>query len=89
MTLYYQLFHKVFLTPNLLVRACDCARRYGLRGADTVHLASCLELRRVFGRNRAAVVLISSDTELLTGAEACGIDAVDPEHADIPAPAWG
>jgi len=77
----FALFHKVFLTPDLLRRACECAYRYGLRGADTVHLASCLDLRDRLGRPQ--IVLVSSDSELLTGARQCGIPAVDPEKDEI------
>jgi predicted nucleic acid-binding protein len=80
----FALFHKVFLTPVLLSKACDCAKHHGLRGADTVHLASCQELRRGDDGRSNDVILISSDTELLAGAKASGIATVDPERMAIP-----
>jgi predicted nucleic acid-binding protein len=83
----FGLFHKVFLTPALLKRACECARRYGLRGADTVHLASCLELRRMDWGGEAEVVMVSSDIELLAGAQACGLASRNPEEGAVLLPA--
>jgi len=83
----FELFHKVFLTPPLLKRACECARRYRLRGADTLHLASCLELRRMEWGGEAEVVMVSSDIELLAGAQACGLANRNPEQGAVLIPA--
>ena len=79
----FGLFHKVFLTPALLKRACDCARRYRLRGADTVHLASCLELKRSNWGGDVEMVMVSSDTELLAGAKASGLATRNPEKETV------
>ncbi len=74
----FKLFHKVFLTAALLRRACACARLHGLRGSDTVHLASCLELRDMDWGGAADVVMVSSDAELLAGAAAAGVTTRNP-----------
>jgi predicted nucleic acid-binding protein len=79
----FGLFHKVFLTPALLGRACRCAQRYGLRGADTVHLASCLELKRLNWGVETEVVMVSSDAELLAGAAEADLVTRDPETEPI------
>ena len=83
----FEVFHKVFLTPALLKRACDCARRHGLRGSDTVHLASCLELRRMDWGSEATIVMVSSDVELLAGAAECGLATRNPEEGLVVLPA--
>ena len=79
----FSLFHKVFLTTDLLRRACECAQRYGLRGADTVHLASCLELNKSEWGADIKVVMVSSDTELLVGATEAGVATRNPEEGPI------
>jgi uncharacterized protein len=79
----FGLFHTVFLTPALLARACKCAQRYGLRGADSVHLASCLELKRLDWGEDTEVVMVSSDTELLAGAAEARLVTRNPETQPV------
>lgn len=74
----FGLFHKVFLTAALLRRACTCARRHGLRGSDTVHLASCLALRDMDWGGELDMVMVSADAELLAGAAAAGVTTRNP-----------
>jgi predicted nucleic acid-binding protein len=80
----FSLFYKVFLTPALLRDANVCARRHALRGADTVHLASCLEWRRRMAPRGAVVAMVSCDAELLDGARQCGMETYDPEVEPVP-----
>lgn len=83
----FEAFHKVFLTPLLLKRACECARHHGLRGSDTVHLASCLELQGQDWGSGADIVMVSSDVELLAGAGECGLATRNPEREQVMLPA--
>ena len=80
----FELFYQVYLTPALLGRARVCARRYALRGADTLHLASCLEMRQRLAVKHGTVTMVSSDGELLAGARRCGIETADPEEQPVP-----
>jgi predicted nucleic acid-binding protein len=82
----FGLFHRVFLTAELHDRACRYARDYALRGADTVHLVSCMELRHVMRARFEDVVMVSSDAELIAGAGACGLPVLNPDHEDLPGP---
>ena len=79
----FELFHKVFLTPTLLKHACECARRHVLRGSDTAHLASCLELRKLDWGIEKDVVMVSCDAELLVGAAECGLATRNPEEGPV------
>lgn len=80
----FALFHRAFLTAKLHDRACHYAKDYALRGADTIHLASCMEFKHAMGTRFEDVVMISSDAELLAGARACGLPALNPDHEDLP-----
>ncbi len=67
-------------------RARDVALRFGLRGADTVHLASALWLEAHPPPNIASVTMIVSDRELAEAAEEAGLDVYDPTREPLPSP---
>lgn len=60
----------VILTEGLILDACEIALRFGLRAYDAVHLAAVMYL----ARQDAEPVIMSFDTELLTAAEASGVE---------------
>jgi hypothetical protein len=52
----------------------------GLRGADSVHLASALLLQTQLGISNHDFNFVSSDQELNVAARAAGLSVIDPEH---------
>lgn len=56
--------------------AIELPGRYGLRGADAVHLASAMAIREELSSD--SVSLVSSDGELLQAADLAGFDTIDP-----------
>ena len=57
------------ITGKVMERAAGLARRYKLRGADAVHLASALDLQWVLAGINEPVSLVASDYELLEAAK--------------------
>jgi uncharacterized protein len=80
----WQTFLKVQLDVDVQAVALDAARRHALRGADTVHLASVVLLRRYLPREQTVVV--TSDGELKTAALAEGFKVLDPAVEERRAP---
>jgi predicted nucleic acid-binding protein len=82
----FDAFAQVYHTPPVMRRARDGARRYGLRGADTVHLASALWLDANLPSQVDALTLITSDRELADAADHAGLDVFDPTREPLPVP---
>jgi hypothetical protein len=53
-----------------------------LRGADAVHLASALVLRRRFADAEDRLIFVASDRELKEAAQSSGLAVIDPEEQE-------
>jgi predicted nucleic acid-binding protein len=73
-------FIEVQLTSEVMEVADEVVRRFGLRGADTVHLASALVVRRRF--EGETVTVVTSDCELNAAAQAAGFIVLDPVNEE-------
>jgi predicted nucleic acid-binding protein len=82
----FDLFAHVYHTPTLVKYAQEVALRHGLRGADTVHLASALWLKEHLPSGIDVLMMITSDRELAEAAEHAGLDVFDPTREPLPAP---
>lgn len=58
--------------------AMDLAERHGLRGYDAIQLSCAVNLHRMVRQTGDSVTLWSTDKQLNAGAEAEGIDVVNP-----------
>ena len=67
-------------------QAEEVALGYGLRGADTVHLASALWLRDHLPSKVDAIMMITSDRELAEAATQAALAVFDPTREPLPAP---
>jgi len=81
----FDVFAHVYHTVPVMRRAREVALRYGLRGADTVHLASALWLEAHSPTEINSVTMITSDRELAEGANQAGLDVFDPTREALPA----
>lgn len=64
---------------GILLAAMSIARRYGLRGYDAVHLASCLDANTVQVEAGAdAVTMVSAADDLNAAAQAEGLAVLNP-----------
>jgi len=78
-------FIRIRFTADILDSAVALARRFALRGADAVHLASALALQRqVIGENER-VILVASDRELKESARSSQLDVLDPAEEQMSA----
>jgi uncharacterized protein len=66
------------ITGEVMDRAVELARRYKLRGADAVHLATALGLQETLEAVNEPVVLVASDDELLKGAQSAQLSVENP-----------
>jgi len=80
----FDAFAHVYHTAPVMRQARDIALRFGLRGADTVHLASALWLEAHPPPNVASVAMIASDRELAEAADEAGLDVYDPTRDPLP-----
>lgn len=78
-------FIEVRLDTDTLVLATGVVRRYALRGADAVHLASVLLLRQHLTNRDDEVLLLASDEELKSATRASGLTVLDPADEQAPA----
>lgn len=78
-------FIEVRLTADTLALAVDVARRFALRGADAVHLASALLLMQRLVDERDTLVLVTADQELKGAARASSLTVLDPAEEQRPA----
>jgi predicted nucleic acid-binding protein len=78
----YDQYWLVDVDQELVLRAIDLTCRHKLRGYDAIHLASALFLQEtLLAHNLAVPVLLSADEELVTAAQAEGLETNDPnEH---------
>jgi predicted nucleic acid-binding protein len=75
----FRRFYRVFLTPEILKTSLPLPQTHGLRGADTVHLASALHLRGMKTPPPSEVRFVTGDRELAVAARACGFEVFQPE----------
>lgn len=68
------------VTPSVVLRALDAAGAYGLRGADSLHLASALVLKEQLEPDSREFALVTSDRELEAAALKAGLVVVDPQE---------
>jgi predicted nucleic acid-binding protein len=64
----WQRFLRIDVTPSVVFRALDAACAYGLRGTDSLHLASALVLKEQLGSDSRELALVTSDRELKAAA---------------------
>jgi hypothetical protein len=70
----------VGLAPEVVERSLAVADAFALRGSDSVHLASALQLKDDLGLNAGEFALITSDLELKCAALKAGLAVVDPQE---------
>ena len=75
-------FIQIQLTTETTDLAKDLARDMALRGADAVHLASALVLRRRFADAEDRLIFAASDRELKEAAQSSGLAVIDPEEQE-------
>lgn len=75
-------FIQVALNDDVFEIARVLPATYALRGADTVHLASALALRRAFVGEDDEIVVVSSDRELGDAARLARFRVIDPERPE-------
>lgn len=71
------------LTGEVIDQAVDLARRYRLRGADALHLATALALGKTLAAIEEPVVLSASDDELLSAERDAGLRVENPMTATL------
>jgi predicted nucleic acid-binding protein len=76
----WQRFLRIELTPSVALRAFEATGAYGLRGADSLHLASALALKEQLGPDSGEFALVTSDREMKTAALKAGLAVVDPRE---------
>ena len=76
----WQRFLRVDITPAVVLRAFDATDAYGLRGADSLHLASALMLKEQLEPDSREFALVTSDRELKAAALKAGLAVVDPQE---------
>jgi uncharacterized protein len=69
-------FLRVTLNDSVMEMACTLLDRHPLRAYDAVQLAGCLGLKSMSGSDEP--VFICADRQLLTAAEAEGLQGLDP-----------
>lgn len=82
----FDAFAQVYHTAPVMARAREVALHFGLRGADTVHLASALWLKDHPPSGIEEITTITSDRELAEAAEQAGLPVFDPTRASLPEP---
>jgi predicted nucleic acid-binding protein len=75
----WQRFLQIDITPSVVLRAFDATGVYGLRGADSLHLASALALKEQLDPDSQEFALVTSDRELKAAALKAGLAVVDPQ----------
>jgi len=75
-------FLNVDLIPEVLALAMEVARTWALRGADAVHLASAIFMRKKLEPYGLTVQFVTSDQELRKAAAGEHFETIDPEEAE-------
>ena len=70
----------VGLMPEVVERSLAVADAFALRGADSVHLASALQLRDDLGIAANEFTFVTSDLELKASALKAGLAVLDPQE---------
>ena len=70
----------VGLMPVVVERSLKIAGAFALRGSDSVHLASALQLRDDLAIDAGEFALVTSDQELKSAAMKAGLAVVDPQE---------
>ncbi len=73
-------FLQLDVTKSVTARAVEFARRWGLRGADAIHLAAAWDLKERLEPMGTELLFVSSDLELLHSAEAAGMAVENPAN---------
>jgi uncharacterized protein len=73
----------VDLAPEVVERSVEVALALALRGSDSVHLASALQLRDDLGIEFNEFTLVTSDHELKAAASKSGLTVLDPQQKTI------
>jgi len=76
----------VGLMPEVVERSLKIEGAFALRGSDSVHLASALQLRDDLAIDAGEFALVTSDQELKSAAMKAGLAVIDPhEQGETPA----
>jgi predicted nucleic acid-binding protein len=70
----------VGLAPEVVERSLEIADAFALRGSDSVHLASALQLKGDLGIDSSEFTFVTSDQELKAAALTAGLAVVDPQQ---------
>ena len=70
----------VGLMPEVVERSLKIAGAFALRGSDSVHLASALQLRDDLGIAANEFTFVTSDLELKSSALKAGLAVLDPQE---------
>lgn len=76
----WERFLRIEVTPSVVLRAFGATGAYGLRGADSLHLASALALKEQIEPDSREFALVTSDQELKAAALTAGLAVVDPQE---------
>ncbi|MBD3183485.1 PIN domain-containing protein [Candidatus Poribacteria bacterium] len=76
----WQNFIHVELRDEAMDIAANLAKQLALRGADAVHLGSCLLLQRRIPKDDHQVILITSDNEMKEAARISNLAVIDPNE---------
>jgi predicted nucleic acid-binding protein len=71
---------QIELTSGVVQRSLELASTFGLRGADSVHLASAVILREELALDTDAFAFVVSDLELKAAALKAGLAVLDPQE---------
>jgi predicted nucleic acid-binding protein len=82
----FERFASVPLYRDVVAGARVLSRRYGLRGADTIHLAAARWIGDRPAFEDQSIGLVSSDRELAEAADHAGLEVFDPTREPLPAP---
>lgn len=74
----WERFIQIQMTTETMNSAKQLARDLALRGADAIHLASALTLKKRFVENNDRLVVVASDHELEQAAQSRGLEVIDP-----------
>ncbi len=75
-------FLQIQFTDEVTRLATETTKKFALRGADAIHLASALFLRQRFTEADDEIVLITSDRELIAAAQASSLTVIDPTEKE-------
>ena len=75
-------FFVIDLSNDIVDDAKTLVWQFGLRGSDSVHLASVLYIHRAYVQPEDKLFLVTSDRELRTAAEQSGLVVIDPEEQE-------